>query len=65
MVRVARTLEDPDLAANRQTASLAALALLLGLVVAGLFLIDRLRVEAARQDCALAGRSLCVVLGGR
>ncbi len=65
MVRVARILEDPDLAANRQTASLAALALLLGLVVAGLFLIERLRVEAARQDCALSGRSFCLVLGSR
>ena len=53
MVRTARILEDPDLAANRQTRSLAALALTLGLVVAGLFLVDVLRANVAQQDCAL------------
>jgi hypothetical protein len=62
MVGFARIHEDPDLAADRQTASLAALALMLGLVVAGLFLIDRLRTEAIRQDCALAGRVVCLAL---
>jgi hypothetical protein len=48
------------LAANRQTASLAALALMLGLIVAGLFLVDRLRTEALLQDCALTGRPICL-----
>ena len=55
MVRTLRILEDPDHVADRQTASLAALAVTLALVVAGLFLIDVLRAAAAVQDCALAG----------
>jgi hypothetical protein len=59
MVSTWRIREDPDLAADRQTSSLAALALLLALVVAGLFLVDRLRIEAARQDCLLAGHGYC------
>ena len=59
MVRVARVQEDPELVANRQTASLAALALILGLLVAGLFLVDRLRAEANLQECLLAGRPTC------
>jgi len=59
MVRVARILEDPDQVADRQTASLAALALLLALIVTGLFLVERLRIEALRQDCLLTGRSTC------
>ena len=62
MVGFARIHEDPDLAANRQTASLAALALMLGLIVAGLFLVERLRTEARRQDCALTGRVVCLAL---
>jgi hypothetical protein len=59
MVRVARIPEDPELVANRQTASLAALALLLALVVTALFLVERLRLEAQRQDCLLTGRNFC------
>ena len=55
MVRTLRTLEDPDCVADRQTRSLAALAVTLALVVAGLFLIDVLRAAAAVQDCALTG----------
>jgi hypothetical protein len=60
MVGFARIHEDPDLAADRQTASLAALALMLCLIVAGLFLVERLHTEALRQDCALTGRTLCL-----
>jgi len=60
MVGFARIHEDPDLAAHRQTASLAALALMLGLIVASLFLVERLRTEAQRQDCALTGRVICL-----
>jgi len=55
MVRTARSLEDPDQAAARQTSSLAALAITLALVVAGLYLVDVLRSTAAQQDCALVG----------
>jgi hypothetical protein len=54
MVHIRRSLEDPDQAAERQTASLAALALTMALVVAGLYLVDVLRVVALQQDCALA-----------
>jgi hypothetical protein len=61
MVRSARIPENPDLAADRQTASLAALALIVGLVVTGLFLVERLRAEALRQDCLLfSGPRNCV-----
>ena len=55
MVRTRRFVEDPELAASRQTASLAALAITLALVVAGLFLVDTLRAAAAQQDCAAVG----------
>ena len=65
MVRGLRILEDPDLAAARQTNSLAALALTLGRVVAGLYLVDVLRTTAAEQDCALAGRADCLVVAAR
>jgi len=62
MVRIARSHEDPESVANRQTASLAALALTLGLVVIGLFLVGRLRAEAELQECLLAGRPACFTL---
>ena len=47
--------EDHD----RQTNSLAALAVLLALVVIGLFLVRVLRTEQKVEDCLLAGRSNC------
>jgi hypothetical protein len=53
MVRTGRIPEDPDHAAARQTSSLAALAVTLVLIVAGLYLVDQLRMMAAQQDCAL------------
>jgi hypothetical protein len=62
MVRSMRLFEDPEVAASRQSTSLAALAVTLGLVVAGLYLIDVLRADAAQQDCALSGRSFCMVV---
>ena len=65
MVRTARIFEDPELAAERQTASLAGLAVTLALVVTGLFLVETLRGEALRQDCALAGRSGCLIMAVR
>jgi hypothetical protein len=65
MVRSARIPEDPDLAAARQTASLAALAVTLGLVVAGLYLIDVLRDSAAQQDCVLTGHATCLLMADR
>jgi hypothetical protein len=59
MVRTARLLEDPDLAAARQSTSLAALAVTLALVVVGLYLINVLRADAALQDCLLSGQRGC------
>ncbi len=57
MVRTARILEDPDRAAARQTNSLAALAVTLALIVAGLYLVDVLHTMALQQDCALTACS--------
>ena len=52
-------LEDDQAGANRQTASLAALAVLLLLVVASLGLIHVLRYKATVEDCLLSGRTNC------
>jgi flagellar biogenesis protein FliO len=50
---------DPEHEAARQTRSLAALAFVLALVVAGLFLVQTLRRNAQIEDCLLAGRRDC------
>ena len=50
---------DDHEAANRQTASLAGMAIILVLLVAGLFLVQQLRVKAAIEDCLLSGRRNC------
>jgi hypothetical protein len=60
-----RLQEDPADAANRQTASLAALAVTLFLVVSSLYLIETIRAQSAYQDCVLTGRQVCVVVAGR
>lgn len=49
----------PTHAADRQTVSLAGLAVTLLLVVIGLFLVETLRHCDAVQDCVLSGRSAC------
>ena len=54
--------ESDEAVANRQTASLAALALMLALVVVGLGLVRVLRHESRLEDCFLAGRSDCAVM---
>lgn len=59
MVRTLRSFEDPDAAANRQTASLAALAVILALVVGGLYLVQTLRNAADLQDCLMSGQRFC------
>jgi hypothetical protein len=51
--------EDDQAAANRQTASLAAMAVLIFLVVIGLGLINTLRYKATIEDCLLSGRTNC------
>jgi hypothetical protein len=49
-------------AANRQSASLAGVAVTLALLTVGLFLVDRLRTNVAIEDCLLAGRRNCDAL---
>jgi hypothetical protein len=44
---------------NRVTASLAGLALVLFLVLVGLFLVQQLRHKAQIEDCLLSGRLNC------
>ena len=50
---------DAEEEANRQTTSLAGLAVALLLVVLALFLVRALRTSADREDCLLAGRTAC------
>ncbi len=57
MVSTARAQQTQS---ERQSASLAALALMLFLVVIGLYLVDTLRLQASEQDCVLSGRVGCV-----
>ena len=49
--------EEPE--ADRQTASLAAMAVILALIVIGLFLVHTLRRSTAIEDCLMAGRRNC------
>ena len=53
---------DDDEAANRQTASLAGVAITLLLLVAGVFLVHELHAKAAVEDCLMAGRTNCDLL---
>lgn len=59
--RVLDEFEDLE-AADRQTASLAAVAVILLLLVAGLFLIRELHAKSMIEDCLLAGRRDCDAL---
>jgi uncharacterized membrane protein len=45
--------------ANRQTASLAGLAMALALVVIGVFLVRELHAKAMVEDCLLANQLNC------
>ncbi len=54
------TPEDEQAGANRQTASLAALAVVLALVIVSLLLVRELRSQAAIQDCVMSGSTTCV-----
>lgn len=51
--------EDDEQAANRQTASLAGIAITLLLLVIGLFLVQELHAKAVVEDCLMAGRTNC------
>lgn len=56
-------LDDSEAAdADRQTASLAGVAITLLLLVIGLFLVRTLHAESAVEDCLMAGRLNCDVL---
>lgn len=61
-MRGAGGVEDEQMQENRITGSLAALAVVLALVVAGLFLIQVLRQKASLEDCLMAGRMSCGVV---
>jgi hypothetical protein len=51
--------ESRQAGADRQTTSLAALALVLALVVLGLVLVHALRQESRLEDCLMQNRSNC------
>jgi hypothetical protein len=51
--------QEAEETANRQTSSLAGVAVTLVLLVIGLFLVRELHAKAAIEDCLLAGRSNC------
>ncbi|HEX3350502.1 MAG TPA: hypothetical protein VHS58_20630 [Acetobacteraceae bacterium] len=55
------TTNDPD-GPNRQTTSLAGLAVALLLVVVGLFLVKELQHKSHLEDCLLSGRTNCQTL---
>ena len=59
-----RLLEETEdqAAADRQTASLAGVAITLLLLVVGLFLVRTLHTEALIEDCLMSGRSNCDVV---
>jgi len=61
MPRIVRRLfpQDEQADADRQTASLAGLAITLLLVVIGLFLVRELAAKSLVEDCLLAGRHNC------
>jgi uncharacterized membrane protein len=51
--------DDDQDDANRQTASLAGMAVALLLVVVGLFLIRQLHAKSMVEDCLMSGRINC------
>jgi len=54
--------EDDEEAADRQTASLAGVAVTLVLLIVGLFLVHELQAKTAIEDCFMSGRSNCDIL---
>ena len=54
--------EEDEKDANRQTASLAGVAITLLLLVVGLFLVHELHAKAVVEDCLMAGRMRCDLL---
>jgi len=54
--------DDEEEDANRQTRSLAGLAIILGLAVIAIFLVQHLRRESQIEDCLLARHVNCDAL---
>lgn len=54
-------IEDQE-AADRQTASLAGVAVTLLLLVVGLFLVRELHAKSMIEDCLMSGRTNCDVV---
>jgi hypothetical protein len=50
---------DADETADRQTASLAGVAITLLLLVVGLFLVHELHAKSTIEDCLMSGRTNC------
>jgi len=50
---------EEEAAADRQTNSLRAVAIILVLLIISLFLVHRLHRTSAIEDCLMAGRSNC------
>ena len=51
--------EEDEKAENRQTSSLVGIAVILLLLIVGLFLVQQLRSSAAIEDCLMSGRTNC------
>ena len=64
MTNIRRFFEDDEAAIERRTASLAALAVTLFIVVVGTYLIKTLQAESALQTCVLSGETYCQVAFG-
>lgn len=56
---VLRSREDDHKAANRQTESLAGLALTIAILVVSLFVLRQLQYSTKLEDCIMAGRLSC------
>lgn len=54
-----RVQEDEQKAANRQTESLAGLALTIAILVVSLFVLRQLQHSTKLEDCIMAGRLSC------
>ena len=52
---------DEQAEADRQTASLAGLAVTLLLIVFGLFLVEELHAKSVLEDCLLSGQTRCLL----
>jgi hypothetical protein len=61
--RLLDEVEDEE-AADRQTESLAGVAITLLLLVLGLFLVRELHAKAVIEDCLMSGRSNCDIVIG-